>query len=97
VLLGDADAALGVGERVGLLLGEPAWLVHQRPPLLQEEARERLVLRAHHPEPLGQRRHHFAVIGMGSPDRGRVPSYGFVFGGRSPPQFCGEMVDAAEA
>lgn len=70
-LLGSGDAPLGVGQRQGLVLAESVRIVHQRPPLLHEEARERLVLRAHHPELLGHPRRHFERL-FGARDVGLV-------------------------
>jgi hypothetical protein len=65
-LLGGAETAIGAGERAVKVLRETSRLVHHRPPLLQEEARERLVLRAVHRELLRYRRRHFPMArGLG--------------------------------
>jgi hypothetical protein len=54
-LLGGAETAIGAGERAVKVLRETSRLAHHGPPLLQEEARERLVLRAVHRELLRYR------------------------------------------
>ena len=54
-LLGGAEAAVGFGEGEVVVRREPVRLLHHRPPLLQEEAREGLILRVMHLELLRHR------------------------------------------